>query len=195
VRGPEKIGESHALPAKQRQLTLESADAIISFRPEYQRQRISPRPVIVVGVREDLMIPFDEVERIYARLYQNNSASRFGIAGSQPGGSYAQITSGTCGQRESRNCHTSADASWSWAQRQVSWPRSGRSATAVQLPLVPTGAPWPWRSSPSSAAASSRVISSTISPGMGALPRGRKTEPHPHPSPAQSTIVSDVNIR
>lgn len=49
-------------------LYLECADAIMSFRPEDQVHRIAPRPVMVVGIENDLMVPFDEVERMYARI-------------------------------------------------------------------------------------------------------------------------------
>lgn len=68
ARGPEKVGDEPDAPSsKQRFLTLESADALISFRPGDHVRHIAPRPVIVVGIVDDLMIPYAEVRRIYRR--------------------------------------------------------------------------------------------------------------------------------
>lgn len=55
------------------QLNLDSADAIVSFKPEDQAYRIAPRPVMVVAVKEDLLVPFDEVVRLFARIREPKS--------------------------------------------------------------------------------------------------------------------------
>jgi alpha-beta hydrolase superfamily lysophospholipase len=49
-------------------LGLDSAAAIMAFRPELHAHLIAPRPVLVVAVEEDLMMPIDEVRALYARL-------------------------------------------------------------------------------------------------------------------------------
>lgn len=56
------------LRERTRRLTLASAGAIMAFRPEDHVHRIAPRAVMLVVVVGDVMIPLDEVERIYAKL-------------------------------------------------------------------------------------------------------------------------------
>lgn len=62
VRGPD------APPTREHPLVLASADAILSFKPEDHIHRIAPRPVLVVAVEDDVMMPLDEVRRLYDRL-------------------------------------------------------------------------------------------------------------------------------
>jgi uncharacterized protein len=49
-------------------LGLDSADAIIAFRPEDHVHRIAPRPVMFVAVEDDSMAPLEDVEQLYAKL-------------------------------------------------------------------------------------------------------------------------------
>jgi uncharacterized protein len=49
-------------------LGLDSADAIIAFRPEDHLHRIPPRGVMLVAVEQDTLMPFHEVERLFAKL-------------------------------------------------------------------------------------------------------------------------------
>lgn len=51
-------------------LGLDTADAIIAFRPEDHLARIAPRGVMFVAIEEDSMSPIEEVERLYSLLAQ-----------------------------------------------------------------------------------------------------------------------------
>lgn len=49
-------------------LGLDSADAIMAFKPEDHLHRIAPRPVMFVAVESDSMVALEDVERLYERL-------------------------------------------------------------------------------------------------------------------------------
>ena len=73
IRDPEGVRSEERLRAasierREWRLGLDSADAIMAFRPEEQVQRIAPRPVMLVAVEDDSMMPLAEVQRVYARL-------------------------------------------------------------------------------------------------------------------------------
>ncbi len=51
-------------------LGLSSADSILTFRPEDHVHRITPRPVMIVAVEHDPMMPLDEVKSLYAKLVE-----------------------------------------------------------------------------------------------------------------------------
>lgn len=55
------------------ELSLDSADAIIAFAPEDVVHRIAPRPVMVVAVKEDRLVPLAEVASLYARIREPKS--------------------------------------------------------------------------------------------------------------------------
>jgi alpha-beta hydrolase superfamily lysophospholipase len=53
-------------PERKFDLDLASADAIIAFRPVEWIERISPRPVLIIGVDEDALTPYEHTEMLYA---------------------------------------------------------------------------------------------------------------------------------
>lgn len=64
----ESIFNREPHPTRTHMLGLDSADAILTFRPEAGFHRIAPRPVVVATVTADGLIPFEEVERVHAGL-------------------------------------------------------------------------------------------------------------------------------
>jgi alpha-beta hydrolase superfamily lysophospholipase len=54
-------------PARRTEITLESAEAIVEFRPEAVVAQLSPRPLLVVAAGEDMRVPLDESERLFER--------------------------------------------------------------------------------------------------------------------------------
>jgi hypothetical protein len=50
------------------ELELASVDAIIAFRPEDCVNHLPPRPVVLVAMEDDELMPLYEVERLYALL-------------------------------------------------------------------------------------------------------------------------------
>jgi pimeloyl-ACP methyl ester carboxylesterase len=72
AEGIEREEKSRASSPARRawKLGLDSADAIISFKPEDHLHRIAPRPVMLVAVREDVLMPYREVERLFAKLHE-----------------------------------------------------------------------------------------------------------------------------
>jgi pimeloyl-ACP methyl ester carboxylesterase len=73
IRDPEGIEREErsraGSPARRAwRLGLDSADAILSFKPEDHLHRISPRPVMIVAVRNDTLMPYAEVERLFTKL-------------------------------------------------------------------------------------------------------------------------------
>jgi fermentation-respiration switch protein FrsA (DUF1100 family) len=70
AEGIEREEKSRAgSPARRAwKLGLDSADAILGFKPEDHLHRISPRAVMLVAVREDTLMPYPEVERLFAKL-------------------------------------------------------------------------------------------------------------------------------
>jgi len=82
MRGPERletdasggiVARDDAPRRRNRRWGLDTADAILVFRPEDHFHRIAPRPVMVVAVEDDLLMPIEEVERAYARLGEPKS--------------------------------------------------------------------------------------------------------------------------
>ena len=49
------------------ELPLETAEALIEFRPEAQVERLAPRPVLLVHGAADRQVPADESRRLFAR--------------------------------------------------------------------------------------------------------------------------------
>ncbi len=49
-------------------LGLDSADAIMAFKPEDHLHRIAPRPVMFIAVESDSMVALEDVERLYEKL-------------------------------------------------------------------------------------------------------------------------------
>ncbi|MBI4562370.1 MAG: alpha/beta hydrolase [Candidatus Rokubacteria bacterium] len=49
------------------QITLESAAAVIEFKPERVVHRITPRPILWIHAGEDTLVPPEESGRMYAR--------------------------------------------------------------------------------------------------------------------------------
>lgn len=73
IRDPVALKHESALRARSDarrtwRLGLDSADAIMSFRPEDHVHRIGPRPVFCVTVEEDVLMPLEEVMDLYAKL-------------------------------------------------------------------------------------------------------------------------------
>jgi len=68
--GVEREERSRAASEARRdwKLGLDSADAILAFRPEDHVHRIPPRGVMLVAVEDDTLMPFEEVQRLYAKL-------------------------------------------------------------------------------------------------------------------------------
>jgi hypothetical protein len=48
-------------------LPLESAEAIMEFAPEEEAEQMTPKPVLVIGVRGDYLVPESESHQIYER--------------------------------------------------------------------------------------------------------------------------------
>jgi pimeloyl-ACP methyl ester carboxylesterase len=70
AHGAEREAKSREASQARRdwKLGLDTADAIIAFRPEDHVARIAPRGVMFVAIEEDSMSPIEEVERLYALL-------------------------------------------------------------------------------------------------------------------------------
>lgn len=68
--GVEREERSRAATQARRdwKLGLDSADAILAFKPEDHIHRIPPRSVMLVAVEQDTLMPYEEVERLYAKL-------------------------------------------------------------------------------------------------------------------------------
>lgn len=71
IRDPESAAHNKMLrsqhPNWSFQLTLESVDAILNFRPNDAVAGISPRAVFMVGVEEDTLTPFDHTLELFER--------------------------------------------------------------------------------------------------------------------------------
>lgn len=52
-------------PERQYNLPLETADAILSYRPYAVAHSIAPRPVLVIAVADDDLVPTEQAEEIY----------------------------------------------------------------------------------------------------------------------------------
>ena len=60
--------EGPSMSRREWKLGLDSADAIMSFRPEDHFHRIAPRPVMVVAIEDDLMLPIEEARLVFDKL-------------------------------------------------------------------------------------------------------------------------------
>jgi dienelactone hydrolase len=49
------------------EITLESVDAVVDFKPETVVDRIAPRPILWIHAGEDVLVPADESRRMYER--------------------------------------------------------------------------------------------------------------------------------
>jgi alpha-beta hydrolase superfamily lysophospholipase len=71
VRDPESLEHERKLresyPDRAFQLTLESGEAIRRFKPVEHIGRIAPRAVMLIGIEEDTLCPWDETLDLYAR--------------------------------------------------------------------------------------------------------------------------------
>jgi alpha-beta hydrolase superfamily lysophospholipase len=54
-------------PQRRTEITLESAEAIVDFRPEAVVDRLSPRPFLVVAAGDDTRVPVEESLRLHER--------------------------------------------------------------------------------------------------------------------------------
>lgn len=72
VRDPESIDNERALrarvPDRAFKLRLRDGDFILNFRPEAFAARISPRPVMLIGVKDDGLISNEETTSLFERL-------------------------------------------------------------------------------------------------------------------------------
>lgn len=70
VKDPESLKHDEFVhanwPERAFDLDLASADAIIDFRPVEWVGRISPRPVLIIGVEEDALTPYEHTEMLFA---------------------------------------------------------------------------------------------------------------------------------
>lgn len=74
VRDPESIESEKQLrarhPDRAFKLRLRDGSAIVDFRPELMAARITPRPVLVIAVRDDGLISNDETESLFGHLQE-----------------------------------------------------------------------------------------------------------------------------
>lgn len=72
VRDPESIDNERELrsrvPDRAFKLRLRDGDFILGFSPELYAPRISPRPVMLIGVKDDGLISNDETYSLYEKL-------------------------------------------------------------------------------------------------------------------------------
>lgn len=72
VRDPESIDNERGLrarvPDRAFKLRLRDGDFILNFSPESYAARIAPRPVMLIGVRDDGLISNDETYSLYEKL-------------------------------------------------------------------------------------------------------------------------------
>jgi uncharacterized protein len=70
VKDPESLKHDDYVqehwPERAFDLNLASADAIIAFRPVEWIARIAPRPVLIIGVEEDALTPYEHTQMLYA---------------------------------------------------------------------------------------------------------------------------------
>lgn len=70
VKDPESLKHDEFVQAKWPErafdLDLASADAIIGFRPVDWVGKISPRPVLIIGVEEDALTPYEHTDMLFA---------------------------------------------------------------------------------------------------------------------------------
>jgi uncharacterized protein len=69
VKDPESLKHDEYVqerwPERAFDLNLASADAIIDFRPVEWVGRIAPRPVLIIGVEEDALTPYEHTQMLY----------------------------------------------------------------------------------------------------------------------------------
>jgi len=64
------FGEQIQLAAQQNELTLESVEAMIHFKPESVVNRIAPRAALWIYPEEDTVVPVEESQSMYARAHE-----------------------------------------------------------------------------------------------------------------------------
>lgn len=85
VRDPE--AEEHeaearaAHPERVTEVTLDTAEAIIGFRPEDVVARIAPRPSLFIGVEEDTLVPTGETLALFAAAQEPKRLKMFPAIG------------------------------------------------------------------------------------------------------------------
>ncbi len=85
VRDPE--AEEHeaeareAHPERVTEVTLDTAEAIIGFRPEHVVARIAPRPCLFIGVEDDTLVPTGETLALYAAAREPKRIKMFPAIG------------------------------------------------------------------------------------------------------------------
>ena len=71
VRDPHSLEHERearaANPNRVNHITLETADAIMAFKPEEVVHLIAPRPCLFVGVEEDTLVPTEEILSLHAK--------------------------------------------------------------------------------------------------------------------------------
>jgi alpha/beta superfamily hydrolase len=73
IRDPHALERQRAAEAvsptrAEWKLSLESAEAILAFKPEDAVHRIAPRPVLVIAVEHDTLMPLPEVMHVYEKI-------------------------------------------------------------------------------------------------------------------------------
>jgi uncharacterized protein len=61
------VAARSTVPARRTEITLESAEAIVEFRPEAVVGQLRPRPFLVVAAGEDMRVPLEESEQLFER--------------------------------------------------------------------------------------------------------------------------------
>jgi pimeloyl-ACP methyl ester carboxylesterase len=85
IRDPEAAEHEaearHRDPKRVTHVTLETADAIMSFKPEALVADIAPRPSFFIGVEDDTLVSTEETRQLFAKAGQPKKLYLFGPIG------------------------------------------------------------------------------------------------------------------